>query len=216
MLQNIFSPYFSTHACKNQHFPKTTIFPETTNRIVLFIIFSNSLCSYSFIFLLQSHFIYLLQPDLIVTAQPTPPSFPTTTTTTSAPPVVSTGLPVSSRPTSLNHTITHGASTGIRLEPVDRVLVPIPSARDGCRADDQVRCSDGSEIYIWLNLLEIYLILFLPNKVLFYMFTFWFFFILFLAFLHFIRSTASTLLLLLLQKYLLLLCSIVPMKFAMG
>lgn len=43
-----------------------------------------------------------------------------------------------------------GSFGGVRIEDQDQVPVPIPRPRDGCRADDQVRCSDGSEIYIWL------------------------------------------------------------------
>lgn len=119
--------------------------------------------------------------DLVVT-YPTTTSSPPVIITTTSPPPRRQPQPSSS----LNHTITHPSSTGIRLEEVeDRVPVPIPTARDGCRADDQVRCSDGSEIYIWLitwKKLYIYfpflslLHLFLPRKSQRIDFLFFFFF----------------------------------------
>ncbi len=94
--------------------------------------------------------------DLVVTSSPTTSAPPVIITTTSPPP---RQPPPSS---SLNHTITHPSSTGIRLEEVEnRVPVPIPTVRDGCRADDQVRCFDGSEIYIWLITWKNYIFIFL-------------------------------------------------------
>lgn len=83
------------------------------------------------------------------------------TTTTSAP-VVTTTLPVQY----FNQTSTITEERNGQAE--GSVPVPLPSPRDGCRADDQVRCLDGTE-YIWLMSWK-YFILLLPisNSIFFF------------------------------------------------
>jgi len=49
------------------------------------------------------------------------------------------------------------ASPRPSFESTPRIPIPTAGSKAGCRADDQVRCSDGSPIYIWLYTNDIYL-----------------------------------------------------------